>query len=559
MTPFIICQAQGSDAADEWTKLGVDAHARSDFPNAEARYRQALRLNPRHHLAQQNLAIVFAQTNRVNDGLLAIRRAAMIEPGFSIIRVNAALMHLQADRIDQALDNARQAVQMQPDIGSWTTLALILATAGLPGEAVPLYNKILDQEPKHPAAGPNACFVQTLTDATPAELLKQRRRWYDANRYEGAKSPHDNDRTPGRVLRVGYVGGDFKSHSAAFIFKNVLLHHTPAVEMYLYSSLPVDPTQDGATKRFQKAAGDRWRDITALPDEEVDRLIRRDRIDILVDLAAHTNGGRLALFTRKPAPIQVTAWGFAHGTGCPEIDYFFADPVAVPEQERGDFAEKIWDLPCVVTMEEPQDYNLNGTSRAPMHANGYFTFGSYARYEKMSDDCLKTFAEILRRVPESRIQFKDASYTRPYSIERINKMMPDIAENRFLFSMATSHQEHLQAYQQADLMLDPFPHTGGVVCLEALWMGVPIVTRYGTQPSGRTTSSVLTVIGRQDWIARTSEEYIEIAVRLANDPGPLFAARKTLRQELVESPVIKDYALRVEEAYKAMFARWSKS
>lgn len=558
MQPYIICQAQGSEQSDEWVRLGVDAHSGGRFPEAEQKYRQALRLDPRHAIAQQNLAIVFAQTNRINDALLAIQRAGMTDPKFPIIPRNSAMMNLQADRIGEALASARKAVEMQPDVGSWMGLALILATAGLPAEAIPLYNKILDVEPAHPAAGPNACFVQTLTDATPADLLKQRRRWYEANRFKGMVQLHDNDRSLDRPLRVGYVSGDFKSHSAAFIFRNVLLNHTSAVETFLYSSLPVDPLADATTKAFQDKVGDEhWRYISDMKDEDADRLIRRDRIDILVDLAGHTSGGRLALFTRKPAPIQITAWGFAHGTGIPEIDYFFADPVAVPEVEREHYAEKIWDLPCIVTLQPPTAYNLQASSRAPIHANGIFTFGSYSRFEKLSDECLTAFAEILRRVPDSRLQLKDRAFDRPYSIDRVMSFMPDADPSRVLFSMATDHEAHLRAYCQADLMLDTFPHSAGAVSLEVAYMSVPILTRYGTQPAGRTTSSLLTCMGRTNWIARSNQEYVEMAVDLAtNRQQELADARKTLRQELLDCPAVKNYHIAVENAFRSMWKHW---
>lgn len=556
MQPYMIVPAQGSDPTDEWLRLGVDAQIAGNLPLAQQRYQQSLRLDPRNALATQNLAIVFAQSNLLNEALLTIERASILDGVHGVISMNWALMALESDRIDTALSNARKAVEQTPNVSTWMALALIAATAGVPEEAVPLYNKILDLEPKHPAAGPNSCFVQTLTNSTPQELLIQRQRWWKANHYEGTVLTHSNSRSIDRSLKVGYVSGDFKQHSAAFIFSRILLSHSSNIEMYLYSTLPVDPASDARTKIFMDSAGSRWRDISKTTDEEADTLIRKDKIDILVDLAAHTNGGRLALFTRKPAPIQVTAWGFAHGTGCPEVDYFFADSIAILESERQYYAEKIWDLPCIVTMNPPTEYNLKGTSSSPFKKNGYITFGSYARYEKMSDVCIKTFAEILRRVPESKLEFKDHAYRRPYSLRRILSLMPDISPDRLLFSIATSHTDHMLAYQQADIILDPFPHTGGVVGLEQLYMGVPIVTLYGSQPAGRSTTSVLANIGRIDWIARTPEEYVEVAVRMSDNPKLISDARKTLRDELLNSKVVNGYVEAVEQAYKDMWIKY---
>lgn len=584
MQPYMAVASQGSDPADEWMRLGLEAHQRGQLGEAQAKYQQALRLDPRHAAATMNLAIVFAQSpGFLNEALLAIERASMFDGVMPCVPMNRALMNLEAERIDDALTFAQKALAMSPKGKDGNTakmvMAMCLGAAGRGKEALPLYNDILDTEPTHQAAAPNACFVQTLTDCGPAELRKQRDRWYAANKFTGEKKQHANDKRIDRPLRIGYVSGDYKHHSASIIFSHVLLHHTPAVEMYLYSSLPVNPV-DGKTKAFAESVGakvtiiqppagsppgtpatgtidgGRWRDISALDDEKAEEMIRKDRIDILVDLAAHTAGGRLALFTRKPAPIQVTAWGFAHGTGCPEIDYFFADPVAIPEEERQHYAEKIIDLPCIVTYEPPDNYDTTGTSKPPLKKNGYITFGSYTRYEKISDKCLETFANILRRVPDARLEFKDNAFKRPYSIKRVMGMMPSIEPERLLFSIATDHRDHMLSYQQCDVFLNPFPHSSGVVSGEVLYMGVPMVTLNGTQAAGRSAASVLTVLGRTGWIAKTPDEYVEIAVNMANDTKGMAEARKTLRQELVESPVIKGYIEAVEAKYKEIWKEY---
>lgn len=565
--PYVLLPPTGSDQAEEWIRLGMDAQLQSKFAEAEKFYRHALRLEPRNPIATQNLAVLFAQINNVNEALITIERAAMFDGVMPVIHTNRAFMNLEADRIDEALDAANKAVSCSKDtpavedthgyLASRLALAMITATAGMPNRAIPLYRDMLAKEPKHPIANPNTCFIQTLVNATPEEVLEQRRKWYDANKFEGPKKPHDNDRRTDRPIRVGYVGGDFKRHSAAMIFGSVVLNHNPAaIEHYLYSSLSVDPQADPMSKQFMDSCKDRWRDITAMTDEQAEAAIRRDRIDILVDLAAHTNGGRLSLFTRKPAPVQVTAWGFAHGTGIAEIDYFFADPIAVPEAERQFFQEQIIDLPCIVSYLPPVEYNLKGKSALPYHANEYITFGSYARYEKLSDECLETFARILREVPDSRLEFKDHAFRRPYSIRRVMAAMPDIAPERLLFSISTPHSDHMLAYQQADLLLDPFPHGGGVVTLEQLYMGVPLVTLYGKQPSGRTAASVLASMGHPDWIARNTDEYVATAVRMASDIPMLNRVRKTLREEFLNSPVVVGYKDAVEAAYKRIWQTW---
>ena len=268
--PYIIVPPQGSDPTDEWMKLGVEKHAQGQLPEAQRYYNQALRLNPRHALATQNLAIVFAQSNLLNEALLTIERASMMDGVHGVIQMNWALLALEAEQIDVALKTAKHGVAIAPNVETRMALAMVLATAGNPEQAVPLYNEILKERPEHPAAGPNSCFVQTLTTATPSELRAQRDKWYAANCYKGEKKGHPNDKTPDRTLRIGYVSGDFKCHSAAMIFAAVVLKHSEDVELYLYSTLAVDPVADAKTKQFKDAAGPRWRDISTLDDEKAD-------------------------------------------------------------------------------------------------------------------------------------------------------------------------------------------------------------------------------------------------------------------------------------------------
>lgn len=608
MHQYNVIVPDGCEPADDRIRLGIEAHmtaqAETDqtkraqkLLESEHHYRLALRMDPGNVIATQNLAILQAAKGETNEALMSLERAALLDGEHPFIHINRAILCLGVERITDAIAAAKQAAEIAETkdpsteegkkfrLISKSLLASTCAATGVPEQALPLYDEVLALDPNDMIALTNSCFVQTLTTAGPADLLRLRQRWHAVFGYKGERKPHNviaydhgHGLEPGRPLRVGYVGGDFKRHSAAMIFASVVLHHDPAnVQMFLYSSLPVS-SEDDMTKRFQEAVGlqkiqtpnaigvtmdHRWRDISALSDEQADDLIRKDGIDILVDLAGHTAGGRLALFTRKPAPIQITAWGFAHGTGCPEIDYFFADPVAVRPEERQYYAEKIIDLPCIVTYEPlAAPYNQRGTSVLPYYKNGErLTFGCYARYEKLSNAYLAAVREILRQIPESRIEFKDNALRRPEAIKRILNAMPDIDRKRLLFSINTNHQEHMLSYQGVDLILNPFPHSGGLVSCEQLYMGVPYVTLYGTQAAGRTGASVLYAVWgdrAQAWIGFTPEEYAEKAVSLCQDIPALARVRKTLREEFMASPVVKGYREAVEAKYLELWQEYCR-
>ena len=558
--PYILISAtDDSELSTEWVRLAIESHANLKYVDAERQLRHALRLCPQCIPALNNIAVAYACGNDLNNALLAIERAVLISSpnprDLGYMQANLAMIATEAGCHGVAIEAAKKAQSLSVEVPVKLAVALAFAAAGKPETAVGVYNELLATDPKHFPSGMNVCFAHTLSDWGPERLTSQQKHYYEANKYAGEKKSHHTVSLNCKPIRVGYVSGDYKRHSAQFIFGGVLMKHTPRVEAYFYSTLAVDPKVDAITKRYMDIAGDRWRDIAALDDVAAEELIRKDKIDVLVDLSAHSGGGRLPLFSRKPAPIQVHAWGFAHGSGLKEMDYFFADPVAIPEAERGCYAEKIYDLPCIVSFQPAEDCSVKGVSRAPSNVNddGLFTFGCFCRWEKLSDACLEAINAVMLGVPDSRIIFKDDAFRRPYCVRRVLEAMKGVGRERVLFQIGTSHMDHLLSFQMCDLMLDPFPHSGGVVALEQLWCGVPLVTLYGKQAAGRTASSVLTAMGRDGWVTRTEEEYADRAVELANHRrGELAAARRTLRLELLDSPVVNGYVTAVEKAYEQM-------
>jgi predicted O-linked N-acetylglucosamine transferase (SPINDLY family) len=554
--PYNLLPRLGSSMAEEWQDIGLNHHVAGKFAEAEQAYIKGLRVDPNNGPIIANMGVMAAQAGNMNLALQRLERALIFDENNATTWYNYALALLEAERTDEALPAIEKSLEVMASAGAYCAKGMILTSCALAAEAAEAYDKALEKEPTHPMASYNAIFVRTLKNTTPEENHAARKRWYEHHRFKGAKRPHANDKTPDRVLRVGYVGGDFKMHSAAFIFGNVILNHDRAVvEPYCYMAMTPNPDADVSTKNFMQRTN--WRDISAVTDDQAEEMIRADGIDILVDLAGHTGGNRLPIFTRKPAPVQVHAWGFAHGSGVPEIDYFFADPYSVPEDERQHFAEKIWDLSSIVCYGSPE-YQQPGTSSPPVAKNdGTFTFAVFGRYEKYAPQALEAWHKIMLRSPGSRIIFKDLMMRRPYVIRRILEIMHDVDPKRILFMQDTSHPEQLLAYQQADLVLDTFPHTGGVTAMEMLHMGVPVITLYNGQVGGRTTAVVLRALGRENWVAESINDYVNKAVKLSEERSELGRARATLREDLLKTTICRPtYVREVEAAYRQMWWRW---
>ena len=278
--PYVLLPVNGNTPADEWTRLGLEAQQAGKWADVDRYYRQALRLDSTNVIATQNLAIAFCQQGNLVEGLITIERAALWGPKNATVWSNWALMAMEAHQMDIALRAAHEGVRVDPTGESLLALAMILTSAGRAREAIPHYDAVLARhadkaETATFMAGFNGCFVRTLSGASPEESYKARVAWYEANRYTGSQSGHKNDLDLARPLKVGYVGGDFKRHSAAFLFQAVVLtHHKDRIIPYCYSSLAVDPAADPISARFQ--AETTWRDISTLDDPQADELIRKE-------------------------------------------------------------------------------------------------------------------------------------------------------------------------------------------------------------------------------------------------------------------------------------------
>jgi predicted O-linked N-acetylglucosamine transferase (SPINDLY family) len=388
-------------------------------------------------------------------------------------------------------------------------------------------------------------------------LHDERKRWANAHATHLLQHrPHTNTPDPERRLRIGYVSADFRMHSAASAFGTILINFdSSGFDVVAYSNTV--KKEDALTQRFRQNATC-WRKIVGLSDDAVSDLIRQDGIDILIDLSGFSAGNRLLVFARKPAPIQITAWGYASGTGMQAMDVLFSDAVVVPPEEKQFYTEQVRYLPCLLSHSPHQA--PPPVNDLPALSAGWITFGSFNRLAKISDEAYRTWAQVLLAVPDSRMVLKagelDDAGTRARVTGHFTRA--GVAPERLSLLGKTSWHEHITAFNRADISLDTFPQGGGVTTLEGLLMGVPVVTLRWPTLSGRTSASILTALGLTDWIAETPEQYVEIAVRKAQDILALAELRQQMRTRFTSS-VIGDahaYVSAVEQEYRQLWREW---
>jgi predicted O-linked N-acetylglucosamine transferase (SPINDLY family) len=437
----------------------------------------------------------------------------------------------------------------------------VLLSLGKNDEAVKCFRRALQLKPDFVVAHSNLIFCLDMApSADLSELLQERKRWDERHAARFLQAiPYSNTRSPDRLLRIGYVSADFRNHSASKAFGAMLTRYDRGqFEVFAYSNYKGE--DDRYTRLFrQNATG--WRNISAMSDEAATQQIREDRIDILVDLSGHSAGNRLLVFARKPAPVQITAWGYAAGTGMRAMDVFFTDKVIVPPEEQRFYSEEVRYLPSALGSFFIDPFpDLN---ELPALNLGSITFGSFNRLAKISGQTYRTWAQILLQIQGSRLILKTPELNERSNRERILSYFENagLDADRIVMLGGSSWFEHMRAYQEVDIALDPFPHGGGMTAMEGLMMGVPVITLNWPILTGRLSSSLMTTLGLQDWIVQSEDQYLELAIKKSAQLPQLSVLRQTLRA-LFSASIIGDqgaYTRVVEQEYRALWQAWCVS
>ncbi len=525
---------------------------------AEASYRQALQINPAYAEAHSNLGFTLRDLGRALEAEASCRRAIQLKPNFPEAYNNLGITLQDLCRLGEAEASIRHALRLKPDYAkAHSNLGALLNELGNLTEAEVSLRRSLQINPSDAEVHSNLIFVMDMAvDSDTTALLEERKLWNVTHAVPlQLKRVYSNLSDPERLLRIGYVSADFRIHSAAYVF-GIMLHNfdRSQFEVTAYSN---STTVDILTRDFQQQVNC-WRNIVGLSDEAVDEIIQKDQIDILVDLSGHSAGNRLLVFARKPAPLQITAWGYAAGTGMSAMDVLFADPVVIPPEERQLYTEQIRYLPNIIGSFISPDFPPVNALPA-LSAKG-ITFGSFNRLVKNSDQAFGAWVQILQAIPESRMFFKSTSLDDANARNRVLSYFTQagIASERILFQGKTSREMHMTALNQVDIILDSFPHGGGVTALEGLMMGVPLVVLRWPTLAGRVSSSIMTTIGLTDWIAESQQEYIELAIQKAKDLQSLSELRQQLRNRFTSS-ILGDqlaYVRAVEQEYRQLWREW---
>jgi predicted O-linked N-acetylglucosamine transferase (SPINDLY family) len=529
---------------------------------AIAAYRSAMQADPNHAGVRTNLGVALYESGQAEQALVEFRRAVELDPSLPEGYNNLGGADRSLGRFGESIKAYRTACELRPNgAEAHANLASVLKEAGQVDEAIAEAKRSLSIDPSPFVVHSNLLiFLQYRPQATPQEIFEAHRRWNEVHAVplRGVIRPHDNDRSPQRRLRIGYISPDLREHSISYFFQGLLECHDPAqVETFCYAGnlRRADPM----SQRLSKLAH-HWINITGLSDERVAEMIRADKIDILVDLSGHTSGPRLLVLARKPAPVQVSYLGYPNTTGMDAIDYALTDAHIDPPGESEPYnSETLIRLPDTFACYTPPA-DAPQVSPLPALSNGSVTFASLNILAKINAGVIDVWAKLLERVPGSRLLMATRGLQCPECQSPLREAFSarGVAPERLEFAGWLPTPQYLALHDRIDILLDPFPINGHTITCHAAWMGVPAVSLLGHTRAGRLGAGVLRNLGLAELLANNTDQYISIASSLATDLPRLASLRTGLRQRMSESPLMAPTRLarHVEAAYRTMWHNW---
>jgi predicted O-linked N-acetylglucosamine transferase (SPINDLY family) len=512
-----------------------------------------------HHFFKGNLHFV---ADQLDDAVVCFQNATQLSPQDPLILLNLCATQIKRSDFFSALETGQRILSLDPDsAAAYGHMAIAHQFTGQHSLTIQNYRNALRLNPEQLQTHQNLLLALTCLPSYPREeyLLEAQR--YAVKASARAK-PYAawlcSNYSPGtRPLRVGFVSADLMYHPVGMFLDNVLPFLDPArISCIAYSNCAAE---DAFTAHL-KPMFDEWTRVAWMPDDELVRKIHGDSIDILVDLSGHTGQSRLTAFAWRPAPVQLSWLGYWASTGLTEMDYLLVDPISVHPDEANYYSEKLWFLPDTrLCFSPPATTRPIVVNDLPALRKGHITFASFQTLSKLTNETIATWSKILANMPSARLRIQSRALSYPHSVADMKDRLASahIDPSRVDLFGVSSRDGYLTSYGDVDIVLDTFPFPGGTTTAEALWMGIPTVTFTGNTLVSRQGESMLRCAGLEDWVARTEQEYVQIAVERASDVQHLAQLRAGLRAAVLASPLFDGarFAKNLVTAFEGMAAR----
>ena len=523
---------------------------RADFNQAETVFHDADAYN--------NHGVQLQGGGDIEGAIDYFRKACAMKPGFAEAECNLGAAMLLLGSRQEAIEHLHRAISFNPDIAeAHSNLGFIYMQDCNEDAAITRYQAALRINPDYVHAHTNLMLLmEASTKFTPEEIFEEHRRFFQPIEAAMMQSwqPHQNVPSPDKKLKIGYVSSDFYSHAASYFMIPVFEHHDRSkFELHGYNS---SHFRDRTTDRIATCF-DGWHDCRPWSDDVLANRIRDDSIDILVDLSSITAYSRLAAFSKKPSPVQVTWMGFPSTTGLQAIDYRltdeYMDPPGMTERYHTETLVRL----SVESAYQPPS-NCPEVNMLPALSSGQFVLACMNNPAKINPPVIRLWGRILKALPQAKLML--SAWSNIATMQRLQTLFAaeQIDLDRLIFQPWMSITDFLALHHHIDLALDCFPYNGGTTTSHSLWMGVPVVTLTGSRPVSRCGASILMRANLPEFVTDSEDEYIDRVIQFANNLPLLNVLRQSLRASILskKSNSPDHYVRELEAAYRSMWQAW---
>ena len=544
------------DYFDVFYNIGNALKDEGDLEAAIHHYKQALDINPDYSLAYNNMGLALSAKGDLEAAIKSYEKVIEIDPYHADTFYNRGNALVKKGNLDAGIKSYKMALNIRPDhhsarsnklhnqshICDWVAIDQdrhLISSLGTSNEAISPF------------------VMQSLEDAPERHRLRSEIFNKKLHRY---KTPlpvaGPPQQTPQR-LRIGYFSADFHEHAVAYLIAKVLeTHDRSRFEVYGYS---IGPSKDDDMRHRLIKAFDVFDDVSGMNNQDAALSARQDKIDIAIDLNGYTENSRQGIFAHRAAPIQINYLGYSGTMGADFMDYIIADPVLIPTGYEHYYSERILRLPNTFMPTDntrPISTRPMSRSEAGLPDDG-FVFCCFNNNYKIRPQEFDIWMRVLLKIEGSVLWLRNSNEWSQTNL-RSHVETFGVDPSRLIFASRVPMDEHLARHKLADLFLDTFTYNAHTTATEALWTGLPVVTKAGKGFSARAAASLLTAAALPELITETEQEYEELILHLASNPGRLAQVRKKLADNRLSTPLFNTelYTRHLENGYEQAYQRY---
>jgi len=575
--------------AEGFNNIGAVLKDQEKLEEAITSYNKALSLKPNYVEAYKNMGNALKEQVKLDDAIEAFKKVLSIKPDDAGAYYCIGNALKDQGKLDEAIASYNKALSLKPYYAeAYNNMGNAQKDQGKLKEAIEAYKKALDLKPKYEAARSHKIHQQAhisdwkgledncsslptlgvlgkaippfsvlaLEDAPERHRLRSENYAREIFSQQRVILPSKPSQMPKR-LRIGYFSADFKDHPVArLIFMLIECHNRNRFEVFGYSFVR---TKNDKMREKISGVFDVFRDIHNLSNTEVLETVHEDKIDIAIDLTGYTKDSKTNLFSSRLAPVQINYLGYPGTLGADFMDYIVADPIVIPEDKRQHYSEQIIYLPHTY---QPNDNTRAISQKVQTRENmglpsDGFIFCCFNNNYKISPKEFDIWMRLMAKVEGSVLWLLKCNKWAEQNLKREAEAR-GISGDRVIFAEKVANSEHLARHRLADLFLDTFNYNAHTTASDALWMGLPVVTKLGEGFAARVAGSLLNAVGLPELITHSEEAYEALILKLATSPKKLSAIKEKLEANRLSKPLFntEQYTKHLENGYQQAYQRY---